>query len=428
MLCYPLFFYRLLTIVLSPVIFGHILWTAWRNKQSRYLWQRMGFNYAKLPTNSLWFHCASVGEVNTVLPLIKSIRLKNNKLNIIITTNTVTGAKIVNQQNLGYLFHSYLPFDWLYSVNRFLTRVKPASIYIMETEIWPNLFTAGFNNNTAVTLINARLSSKTTSTNRCIKALLKASLAKAKRIYARTEKDAQSYKMLGANESIITMAGNLKLTTALSNQQDSAENHFSINREYVLVASTHDDEEQQIYTIWNKLKRKELLIIAPRHPERAASIINMLYQNGLSASSLCQRSKNMGSKKQPITNETEVFLLDTVGELKNYFKQAKLVIMGGSFVPIGGHNILEPASYGNAIITGPCMENFKQELELMVSKKAIVQVESYNTLDITLKNLLHDKDHRALLQNNTKKLTHNTEEILDSYTSLILNQQGQLKM
>lgn len=414
-------FYNFLTIILSPFILGHILWLAISRKQNRYLWQRLGFSYATLPTNSLWFHCASVGEVNTLLPLIKNIHRKNNKLNIIITTNTVTGAKIVHQQKLDYLFHSYLPFDWFYSVNRFLSKTKPAAVYIMETEIWPNLFSACFKNNTAVTLINARLSSKTTSANAWVKALLKSSLANVKMIYARTEKDAQAYKMLGANEKIITMAGNLKLTTALNNHQSTPENNFSINREYILVASTHDDEEHQIYAIWKKLKRKELLIIAPRHPERAASIVKKLHGNGLAASRLSQRSKNTGSKNQVVADKTAVFLLDTVGELKNYFKSAKLVIMGGSFTAIGGHNILEPASYNNAIVTGPHMENFKEEMELMVNKKAIIQVESYEALYKTLKKLLDDKAHRALLQNNTKKLSHNTEAVLDNYTSLILN-------
>jgi 3-deoxy-D-manno-octulosonic-acid transferase len=185
----------------------------------------------------------------------------------------------------------------------------------------------------------------------------------------------------------------------------------------VLVASTHDDEEAQIYTIWKKHKRKELLIIAPRHPERATSIIKKLNCDKLS-----QRSK-----KQPIKDKTKVFLLDTVGELTNYFKNAKLVIMGGSFTPIGGHNILEPASYNSAIITGPHMENFKEELELMINKKAIIQVDSYDVLDKALTKLLDDKDHRTSLQNNTKELTHNAKAILDGYTSLILNQQDQFK-
>ncbi len=410
-----MFLYRLLIIILSPVILGHIIWKSVSNKQSRYFWQRLGLNYANLPKNCLWFHCASVGEVNTLLPLLKNLHAKNNQLNFIITTNTITGSKIVKQQKLNYLFHSYLPFDWRFSIKRFLKTVNPAALYVLETEIWPNLFDLCFNKDIAIHIINARLSSKTTTAKPWVKSLLKTALSKVDTISARLEQEAQAYELLGADKNKISTVGNLKLTTALNSHQSTEDNNFSINREYVLVASTHEDEECQIYTIWKKLNREELLIIAPRHPERATSIVKKLNCNNLS----------IRSKKQPITDKTKVFLLDTVGELKNYFKNAKLVIMGGSFTPIGGHNILEPASYNNAIITGPYMENFKEELELMVDKNAIIQVASYEALDKELTMLLNDKNRRTSLQDNTKELTHNAEAILESYTTLILNQQSQ---
>ena len=404
-------FYRFLIIALSPIILGHILWLSFRNKQSRYLWQRLGFNYSNLPKNSLWFHCASVGEVNTLLPLIKNIHAKDNELKIIITTNTITGAKIVQQQNLDYLFHSYLPFDWSFSINNFLSTVNPVSIYIMETEIWPNLFTSCFSNNTPVSLINARLSSKTTSANSWVKSLLKSSLSKVKAIYARSEKDAQAYKELGANEKIITTAGNLKFTTALANVQNSTDGFTEINRKYVLIASTHKDEETQIFNIWKELGRSELLIIAPRHPERSTSIIKQLKCDNIAVK----------SQDQKITNQTEIFLLDTIGELKNYFKNAEFVVMGGSFTPVGGHNILEPASSNSAIITGPYMENFNEELVLMLDKEAIIQVTSTEELKEQLIKLLDDSSYRTTLQNNTTKLSGDTRKILSDYTNLILS-------
>ena len=394
---------------------GHIIWKSVSNKQGRYFLQRLGFNYAKLPKNCLWFHCASVGEVNTLLPLLKNLQSKNNLLKFIITTNTITGGKIVEQQKLNYLFHSYLPFDWRFSVNRFLSTARPAALYVLETEIWPNLFDLCFNKGVAIHIINARLSSKTTTAKPWIKALLKTALSKVDTISARLEQEALAYELLGADKNKISTIGNLKLTTALNNHQKVEDNNFSINREYILVASTHDDEESQIYNIWKKLNRDELLIIAPRHPERTSSIAKKLNCDNLS----------IRSKKQLITDKTRVFLLDTVGELKNYFKNAKLVIMGGSFTPIGGHNILEPASYNNAIITGPYMENFKEELELMIYKNAIIQVSSYDTLDKELTKLLDDNNYRTSLQNHTKELTHNSEVILDSYTTFILHQQSQ---
>ncbi len=183
------------------------------------------------------------------------------------------------------------------------------------------------------------------------------------------------------------------------------------NRPYALAASTHNDEELQIYSHWKQLKRDELLVIAPRHPERSASICKQL-----SNVNIAVRSKN-----QQITEHTEVYLLDTVGELKQLYPQAILVIMGGSFIPLGGHNILEPAASNRAIITGPYMANFSEELELMLDKQAIVQVKSYQDMAHEISKLLSDKEYRGSLENNTKKLTDNVEKILSDYAELIVS-------
>jgi 3-deoxy-D-manno-octulosonic-acid transferase len=221
-----------------------------------------------------------------------------------------------------------------------------------------------------------------------------------------------AYQQLGAANKLIKTIGNLKLVTAIPDEQISQKNTVSIERDYVLLASTHQNEEQQVYNIWKKLNRPELLLIAPRHPERSASIIKQLDSANIAAR----------SKHQPVTEQTEIFLLDTVGELKNLFKKAKLVIMGGSFVATGGHNILEPASFNKTIITGPYMENFKEELDLMLEKKAIVQVDSVDELEKQLQQLLDNKNLRERLQNNTEKLAHNAEKILEDYSRLILGE------
>ncbi len=405
-----MFLYRLLIVVFTPLLTAYILWQSISAKSARYFWQRLGFGYSQLPENSLWFHCASVGEVITLLPLLKNLHKKNTTLNFIITTNTVTGGKIVRQQKLDYLFHSYLPFDWVSAVKRFINTTRPAALFVMETEIWPNLFSVCHDKGIVIHMINARLSRKTTTAKPWVKALLKTALSKVNSISARSKEDALAYAQLGANKNIITTTGNLKFTSVLSNQQSTQENNFSIDREYVLVASTHDDEESQIYKLWKKMNRKELLIIAPRHPERANTIIKKLQCDNLSS-----RSQN-----ETITDKTDVFLLDTIGELKNYFQNAKLVIMGGSFAAIGGHNILEPASFNSAIITGPHMENFKQEITLMLEKEAIVQVASIDELKTPLNKLLDDENYRKDLQTNTMLLTHNAKDILNDYRNIIL--------
>lgn len=408
---FPYLNYRLLIIILCPVILGHILWVSIRNKESRYFLQRTGFGYTQLAEKKLWFHCASVGEVNTLMPLLKSLHENNKQLKIIITTNTVTGSKIVAQQNLDYLEHAYLPFDWPCAVKRFISQLKPASLFVMETEIWPVLFTCCKSSDIPVRIINARLSAKTTSANKWIQSLLKYSLSRVTAIFTRSQDNTLAYLKLGADQSIVSTIGNLKYTTALHTGQVSKGAAFNINRQYILVASTHNDEESQIYNCWKELERNELLVIAPRHPERSAAIIKQL-NNDL----IAVRSKN-----QEITHATEVYLLDTIGELKNLYAGASAVIMGGSFTPTGGHNILEPASFNRAIITGPHMENFKEELELMLSNNAIIQVATYTELKQELNKLLNNDSYRNTLQENTEKLVHNAESVLQDYTRLIIS-------
>jgi 3-deoxy-D-manno-octulosonic-acid transferase len=282
----------------------------------------------------------------------------------------------------------------------------------METEIWPNLFSCCHDKRIPLSIINARLSSKTTDTNTWIRSLLRYSLSKVDAIYARSKENAQAYQRLGAPENIIKITGNLKFASAIGLANGSPETPIPPGREYVLVASTHHDEEKQIYTLWSELKRSELLVIAPRHPERSNAVVKQL------------NSKNLAirSKRQKVTDQTEIYLLDTVGELKDHFARAKLVIMGGSFVPVGGHNILEPSAFNKAIVTGPHMENFKEELDLMLAADAIIQVGSGEELADELCRLLDDEGYRATLEKNTKSLSHDVERVLEDYTRLILSQ------
>jgi len=420
------FLYRLLTMILSPVILGHVLWKAYSNRDKRYLGQRLGLNVDpgyraqgignQTGNRCLWFHCASVGEVNTLLPLLRHIHQQRPGQHFIITTNTITGASIVHRQQLAYVHHIYLPFDWSYSVERFLRRVAPIPLFIMETEIWPNLIRHCHRHGIPVSIINGRLSSKTMSANGFVKGLLAASLQHVTHIASRSEQDSAAWLALGAKPGTVKTVGNLKLTTAI--QSDADTDDFTSTRDYVLLASTHDDEDRQFFDCWNRLDRDELLIIAPRHPERADSIIRQIksIRNDVK---LVQRSRGE-TPSEASADDTDVFLLDTVGELKSYFANAKLVIMGGSFVPVGGHNILEPASYGSAIITGPYMENFSDELALMKDNDAIVQVDDMQQMSEALKELLEDDSKRQVLADNTEKVSQDVSKLLDDYAAIIL--------
>lgn len=402
-----MFLYRLLNFLLIPLTFSYICWKAVRHKQLRYLKQRLGVGLGAIPQNCLWLHCASVGEVNTALPLLHELHQRNPQQNFLITTNTPTGAEIVTRQQQPYLFHAYLPFDWMLSVTLFITTVKPTALYVMETELWPNLFSICHSRKIPVVIINGRLSPKTTSTYLWVRKVLGQLLLLTDHIYARSEADRAAFIKLGADSNKVSLIGNLKYSPPSSRLIEKPR----VNGEYIVAASTHADEEIKILQCWLKLDRPELLVIAPRHPERREEILKQLH-------SLTDRVA-VRSRNDEITDTTRLYLLDTVGELNNWFAGARLVIMGGSFVPRGGHNLLEPAHFGKAVIFGPSMENFHEEARLMLSKHAAVQVASVDKLCEQLQHFLANPQALQSLENNVAEATAGFSHIVSDYLDII---------
>jgi len=402
-----MFLYRLLNFLLIPLTFSYLCLKAVRHKQLRYLEQRLGVGLGAIPKNCLWLHCASVGEVNTALPLVHELHQRNPQQNFLITTNTPTGAEVVTRQQLPYLFHAYLPFDWMLSVTLFVTAIKPTALYVLETELWPNLFSICHSSKIPVVIINGRLSPKTTSTYQWVRKVLGQLLLLTDHIYARSEADQVAFIKLGADKNKVSLIGNLKYSPPSSLAIEKP----GVNGEYIVAASTHADEEMKILQCWLKLDRHELLVIAPRHPERREEILKQL--NSLT-DMVAVRSRN-----DAITDTTKVYLLDTVGELNNWYAGARLVIMGGSFIPRGGHNLLEPAHFGKAVIFGPSMENFYEEARLMLSKHAAVQVASVDKLCEQLQHFLANPQALQSLENNVAEATAGFRHIVDDYADII---------
>ena len=404
-----MFLYRLLTIIFSPLILNHLLWKSLRFKQSHFLLQRLGFGLSHIPQQCLWFHCASVGETNTVLSLIYELRKRNPSQNFLITTNTTTGAEIVARQQQAWLFHAYLPMDWVNTTRRFVNHVEPLALYIIETELWPNLVDTFHKQQIPVTIINGRLSRKTTATNRWIKSVYKRTLEHIEHVYVRSEIDRDLYIQLGADQDKVSILGNLKF---IPPNIDNINPQKTTHRDYIVVASSHEGEELKITECWNRLNRKELLVIAPRHPERSEQIIKQLAGNNVAV-----RSKN-----DPIAEDTQIYLLDTVGELTGWFADAKLIVMAGSFIHRGGHNILEPAHFGKAIIFGPHMESFADEVEILLSGDAALQASSIDDLKNLLPTLLDATAAREQLQTNATKVVEPFVTILSDYADVIERQ------
>jgi 3-deoxy-D-manno-octulosonic-acid transferase len=402
--------YRILNILLWPLWFFYTLRVAWREKDMRYFRQRLGYAYPVQPTSPVWVHCASVGEVNTWLPLHQLFMQRYPSLHFVITTNTPTGAQIVARHALRNTQHVFLPMDTATAVSRFYSRIKPRLALVMETELWPELYRQCQAHNIPLIIVNARLSHKTRNVNEWVRRLYAMALQQVSQVLCRTQIDADAYIELGAESSKVKVIGNLKFAT-LKNIQIELPRDFT-TRSYVLAASTHADEEWQLAKLWQAdAMQSHLLVIAPRHPKRRDDILRQLQPLNLQIA--------VRSRCDPVTPATQVYIADTLGELVSFMQQADVVIMGGSLVQRGGQNLLEPARLGKAIIVGPHMFNFAAETALFLQRHACLQVQNADELAVALQSCLLDSSVRVELGHNAQKLMLNQSDMAERYMSVI---------
>ena len=402
--------YQILIRLLSPIVLLFtILDGLKREAGASFLLKRLGFKLPNLQATQqrTWIHCASVGEVRAVEPLIKAMLAKTPALDLIITSNTATANRLITDLFTTQIHNAYCPIDYSSAIRRFLNRCKPTELIIVETEIWPNLYQQCAQNNIPIRIINGRLSDKTLHAPNWLKNSYRQALHNVEQILARSQTDADNFIQLGADTNKVTVLGNLKFA------QQQQVTHFEnpIGREYLLAASTHDDEELQIVNLWLKLNRPELLVIVPRHPNRSAAIQKQLAKTGCNYST--------ASKQQPINPNTQVYLDDRIGFLMPLYQHAKLVIMGGSFVAKGGHNIIEPALYKKPILTGSDYRNFQEEVSLLIAHKGAIVCCDYNELSYHVSALLKDSQAAKTLGENAFKAVNTQNQILSDYlTSL----------
>ncbi len=387
------------------------IWQAFHYKDALCYWQRFAFKLEKYQkSRPLWLHAASVGEVSAVIPLILAIIEKHPTLPIIISTFTPTGKHIARQRLPATVKHIYLPIDSNAAVRRFYKAINPRCGLIMETELWPNLFRQARKLNIPLVIINGRLSKRTINTKPWVKKLYRTTISYLNAILTRSAQDKKHYIALGANPETTQEIGNIKFGALKS--LDAGALHNLVPRPYVLVASTHSDEEKRIATIWKSLPLNNyLLVIVPRHPYRSTKIMDQL--------SKLSNKISVRSNADNIDEDTEIYLADTLGELMAFMAHAHFVIMGGSLAPVGGHNILEPAMLGKAIIFGPHMENFAEESKQFLAQQASLQFNDDNELKNTLTYLLSSPKTVTELGENAKKLVSQNIDILDRYIEAI---------
>ena len=401
--------YKLLLFVLFVPLALYTLWQSVRNFEFRYVLQRLAvFFTGAARKNGIWIHAASVGEVNAVIPLILKIHSETPDLAITLTSNTQTSAQVIKNQLPDSIQHYYFPLDYKWAIKRLINKLTPQAIFIVETEFWPNLYTQVHKNNIPLVIINGRISEKTLHAKKWLKNIYAEILPLVAHVYARSETDQERFIELGLPSGNIDVLGNIKF--AVPEQKVVP---IDLNRPYVLAASTREEEEQIIVDAWLKSNYKnELLVIVPRHPQRLSDILAQLKQFNVAVA--------IRSKKDTITPATNIYIADTIGELKGFIVGSEFVIMGGSFVQKGGHNILEVAQLGKAVVFGPDMRSFADEAELFLEYETGIQCRSQDLVK-TL-NMFYNSDFKITLEENTKKLVADNKSIFEQYTNLIRKQ------
>lgn len=406
------FGYTLVFYVLSPVLFAYTLTQAVRMRDGRYLRERLGFYRGESTVNPIWIHAASVGEVISVEPLMRSLKKRFPTKAVVISTGTPAGAKVARLRLAEIADHCYLPIDFPGAVKSFLNHIRPACAVIMETELWFNLYKSSAARNIPIVIINGRLSARTLKARSWARRVYVAALARVDAILARSAKDKEGFISLGASPDCVKVIGNIKFAGAVAANPCATP---MLSRPYVLAASTHANEELRFLKVWKSRERHQhLLVIAPRHPHRLKDILKQL--DPLS------RHIAVRSRSDAASEHTDIYLVDTLGELAAFMASADVVFMGGSLIPHGGHNILEPARLGKAVVFGPHMENFADEARIFLDHEAAIQITDDDALETCLSRLLESQEERDQLGKRAKSLVRQYEDIAERYVDEIARQ------
>jgi 3-deoxy-D-manno-octulosonic-acid transferase len=364
------------------------------------------FGFLKIPRleHSIWVHAVSVGEVKAVEKLVERLRQQFPGRPLVVSTTTPAGQELARQRRDVVDHTFYFPIDLPWCVHRAVDHVNPEMVIIAETEIWPNFLRECRRRKVRVVMINGRISDKSYSRYRLVRPWLRRVFEDYTNIGMQSEMDRQRIEAIGANPGKVTVLGNLKYDAAVSSQRVNNDlRDFLRDWDPLwIAASTMPGEEEFVLDAFQQILKSHpnlKLLIAPRHADRFDAAADIIKGRGLEP---MRRSKLGG----PSGN---ILLLDTIGELATIFQYATVTFIGGSLVPTGGHNILEPARYSKPIVIGPHMENFRDMARLFLEANAAVQVQNADELAPAISSLLSNSQHAtemgrnalAIVQQNT---------------------------
>ncbi|MEY5100991.1 MAG: hypothetical protein RJA36_3710 [Pseudomonadota bacterium] len=390
--------YTLLLALLTPLALLRLWLRGKGNPDYRKRWgERLGFVPVLPERQRLWVHAVSVGETVAAAPLVRAWQARHPDWAVLVTTTTPTGSAQVRRMFGDRVEHCYLPFDLPWMVGLFLRRCQPSLGVVMETEIWPNLYVGALRRGLPLLMANARLSDKSFKAYGRMRWLVGPTLRRVGLIAARGREDAERFVALGASASQVEALGNLKFDIERSPQVVAAgrawRGWLGQDRPVWIAASTHPGEEEQVLAAHRLLLESQpqaLLVLAPRHPERAGAVSAAVQAAGLHA---LRRSTLAPAPQLPpdataVPGANAVLVVDTLGELMNFYAACDIAYVGGSLVPNGGHNPLEPLVLGLPVLSGPQVFNFREVYAELDAMAAVTLVDSGEALGTRLAAML----------------------------------------
>ena len=384
------FFYNLLTyLLLIPFACYWLVRGVGNRTYFEKLGQRFGCGFPRI-ADCIWVHAVSVGEVQAAAPLIRALQKRFPDRQLLITTVTPTGAARVRTLFGDSVQHCYIPFEFPHAISRFFRSVNPEAALIMETEIWPNLYRACGTREIPLILVSARISPRSVPGYRKLLPLIRETLSHGIIIAAQSQHDADRFLALGANPVRTCVMGNIKFDVEphpdVLMQGRALRAELFGERPVWIAASTHEGEEELVLDAHRDLLERHpnlVLVLVPRHPERFPPVRDLVEKRAFSQ---VARTENRPA------GDASVFLCDTMGEVPLFYAASDIAFVAGSLVPIGGHNLLEPAVLGVPIVIGPHNFNGQDIADLFVDRGACRQVADTGELAETISELLSDEE------------------------------------
>jgi 3-deoxy-D-manno-octulosonic-acid transferase len=390
------FVYICVAYLISPVVIGAL---ALRGFRDRVHWtgfsQRFGLG-SKVAARSIWVHAVSVGEVQAGVPLVEALLKRFPGIPLVLTTVTPTGRGRAEALFKGRVDVRYVPIDLPGSVRRFFQRVQPQLAIILETEIWPNLYHRCGRLGVPLVLASARISPRSVTSYRRLVGLFRETLSHGIFIAAQSAEDAERFVSIGASPAHTHVVGNIKFDFGYPPDMEARGHELrrllGVHRPVWVAGSTHAHEEDVVVDAHARIRQRfsnALLVLVPRHPPRFSEVAATLRNKGVRVV-----TRTSGGA---VTPDTEIFLLDTLGELPPFYAAADVAFVGGSLVPIGGHNLLEPAALSLPIVAGPHNFNSADIARMLVDRGAVRIVEDAATLAAVVGDLLANPTARTIM-------------------------------